>query len=99
MITSFSSETDSLSSLCIPQDLDNINDNFSIFDKFNSFYNKVREHNEKIEIDNIIDGTNKKIEIENTKYIKDLTVSKSYLNNERNSIFIVKREKRILMII
>ena len=93
MITSFSSDTDSLSSSCFPHDLNNINDDFSFLDKYNTFFDKTRDHKEKIEVNNILYNTNHKIEGENSKYITNLNFSNSFLNNDRNELFIMKREK------
>ena len=93
MITSFSSDIDSLSSSCFPHDLNNINDDFSFLDKYNTFFDKTRDHKEKIEVNNILYNTNHKIEGENSKYITNLNFSNSFLNNDRNELFIMKREK------
>ena len=93
MITSFSSDIDSLSSSCFPHDLNNINDDFSFLDKYNTFLDKTRDHKEKIEVNNILYNTNHKIEGENSKYITNLNFSNSFLNNDRNELFIMKREK------
>ena len=38
-------------------------------------------------------NTNHKIEGENSKYITNLNFSNSFLNNDRNELFIMKREK------
>ena len=94
MITSFSSETDSLSSICSPYDLNTINADFSFLHKYNSFFGNSRENKEKIEVNNILYNTNHKIEVENTKYIKNLNFSNRNLNNDKNEIFIVKKEKK-----
>ena len=94
MNTSFSSETDSLSSLCFPNNLNIINDNFSFLEKCKSFFDNTRKHKEKIEVNNILYDKKHKIEVENTKYIKNFNFSNSNLNNGRNEIFIVKREKK-----
>jgi hypothetical protein len=94
MITSFSSEIDRLNFICFPHDLNIINDDFTFFYKFNSFFDNIREHKEKIEVNNIIYNANQKIEVENTKYIKNLLFSNSNLNNDKNEIFIVKKEKK-----
>ena len=93
MITSFSSDIDNLSSSCFPHDLNNINDDFSFLDKYNTFFDKTRDHKEKIEVNNILYNTNHKIEGENSKYITNLNFSNSFLNNDRNELFIMKREK------
>ena len=93
-MTSFSSETDSLSSLCFPNNLNIINDDFSFLEKCNSFLDEIRKHKEKIEVNNILYDKKHKIEVENTKYINNLNFSNSNLNNDRNEIFIVKREKK-----
>ena len=94
MITSFSSEIDRLNLICFPHDLNIINDDFTFFYKCNSFFDNTREHKEKIEVNNIIYNANQKIEVENTKYIKNLLFSNSNLNNDKNEIFIVKKEKK-----
>ena len=93
MITSFSSDIDNLSSSCFPHDLNNINDDFSFLDKYNTFFDKTRVYKEKIEVNNILYNTNHKIEGENSKYITNLNFSNSFLNNDRNELFIMKREK------
>jgi hypothetical protein len=94
MMTSFSSETDSLSSICFPNNLNIINDDFSFLEKCNSFLDETRKYKEKIEVNNILYDKKHKIEVENTKYFKNLKFSKINLNNDRNEIFIVKREKK-----
>ena len=94
MITSFSSETDSLSSICFPYNLNIINDDLSFLQKYNSFFENSREHKEKIEDNNILYDTNRNIDVKNSKYIKNLNFSNSNLNNDKNEMFIVKSEKK-----
>lgn len=94
MITSFLSETESLSSLSFSHDINIIKDDFSFLDKCNNLIENLREHKKKIEVNNMLYDTSQKIEVEDSKYIKNLTFSNGYLNNERNAIFIVKRENK-----
>ena len=94
MITSFSSEIDRLNSIFFPYNLNIINDDFPFLNKYNSFFDNTRDYKEKIEVNNIIYKTNQKIEIEHTKYFKNLNFSHSNLNNDKNEIFIVKKEKK-----
>ena len=94
MITSFSSETDSLSSICFPYNLNIINDDLSFLQKYNSFFENSREHKEKIEDNNILYDTNRNIDVKNSKYMKNLNFSNSNLNNDKNEMFIVKSEKK-----
>ena len=94
MITSLSSEIDRLNSIYFPYNLNIINDDFPFLNKYNSFFDNTRDYKEKIEVNNIIYNTNQKIEIEHTKYFKNLNFSHSNLNNDKNEIFIVKKEKK-----
>ena len=94
MITSLSSEIDRLNSIYFPCNLNIINDDFPFLNKYNSFFDNTRDYKEKIEVNNIIYNTNQKIEIEHTKYFKNLNFSHSNLNNDKNEIFIVKKEKK-----
>jgi len=94
MITSFSSEIDRLNSIFFPYNLNIMNDDFSFLNICNSLFDNTREHKEKIEVNNIIYNTIQKIEVENTKYIKNLDISNSNLNNDKNEIFIVRKEKK-----
>jgi len=94
MITSFSSETDSLSSICFPYNLNIINDDLSFLHKYNSFFENSREHKEKIEDNNILIDTNHNIDVKNSKYMKNLNFSNSNLNNDKSEMFIVKSEKK-----
>jgi len=94
MITSFSSEKDSLSSICFPYNLNIINDDLSFLHKYNSFFENSREHKEKIEDNNILFDTNHNIDVKNSKYMKNLNFSNSNLNNDKSEMFIVKSEKK-----
>ena len=94
MITSLSSEIDRLNSIYFPYNLNIINDDFPFLNKYNSFFDNTRDYKEKIEVNNIIYNTNQKIEIEHTKYFKNLNFSHSNLNNDKNEIFIVKKQKK-----
>jgi len=94
MITSFSSETDSLSSICFPYNLNIINDDLSFLHKYNSFFENSKKHKEKIEDNNILIDTNHNIDVKNSKYMKNLNFSNSNLNNDKSEMFIVKSEKK-----
>ena len=94
MITSLSSEIDRLNSIYFPYNLNIINDDFPFLNKYNSFFDNTREYKEKIEVNNIIYNTNQKIELEHTKYFENINFSHSNLNNDKNEIFIVKKEKK-----